>query len=332
MDRNTQVDLAGSEPLLAQANLARIRGQWGEAVETCVRVLRVQPGNADAHSLLGDIYRDQGALDDAIQWYRMASDLRPNGPDVEKLRKLEQERDRRAALSGPLTASGALGAYESASGGTTRLMGYSPKRWLNTLTIVSACFLAATILVLATMHSNSGDRGALPRQMQFSSHPMMPTAETGVTLPPVNPNRPSLLPLGEQPRTPVKVHQTGDGLEPDMPTSSRTAPLPAFSAQTAARSAPAGVASRNSELPPAPVQLVKPLNSGLTVAPQDTGSAQERQPAAQSNPRTTGAGGQVDDPGRERDPNPNAGTTKPAPENGAGEHEQSSSGEGIPPP
>src|SRR5437899_8526742 len=99
MEANSQLDPTGHEPQLAHANLARIRGQWSEAVETCVRVLRSQPGNADAHSLLGDIYRDQGAMDDAIQWYRMAADLRPNGPDVEKLAKLEAERGRIAAQS-----------------------------------------------------------------------------------------------------------------------------------------------------------------------------------------------------------------------------------------
>src|SRR3981081_945280 len=105
MDANLELESAKSGPLLAQANLARIRGKWSEAVEICVRVLRSQPGNADAHSLLGDIYRDQGAMDDAIQWYRMAADLRPGGPDPEKLRKLEQDRELRAAQSGPLTAA-----------------------------------------------------------------------------------------------------------------------------------------------------------------------------------------------------------------------------------
>src|SRR6476659_8692450 len=106
MEQTTEIE-PGFEPLLAQANLARIRGQRQEAVDLCVQVLRTQPGNADAHSLLGDIYRDQGAVDDAIQWYRMAADLRPSGPDVDKLWKLEDERDRRKALSGPLNPSAA---------------------------------------------------------------------------------------------------------------------------------------------------------------------------------------------------------------------------------
>ena len=66
-----------------------------------MRVLRSQPGNADAHSLLGDIYRDQGAIDDAIQWYRMAV-----GPAARTARtprscgSWRRERERRAAQSG----------------------------------------------------------------------------------------------------------------------------------------------------------------------------------------------------------------------------------------
>src|SRR5471030_2602137 len=99
MEPSSQIEPTGFEPQLAQANLARMRGQWGEAVEACVRVLRGHPANADAHSLLGDIYRDQGARDDAIQWYRMAADLRPNGPDAEKLAKLERERNQLTAQS-----------------------------------------------------------------------------------------------------------------------------------------------------------------------------------------------------------------------------------------
>src|SRR5436305_12264384 len=126
MEAKTYSDPAGYAPQLTHANLARIRGQWSEAVELCVRVLRSDPGNSDAHSLLGDIYRDQGLIDDAIQWYRMAADIRPTGPDAAKLEKLERERDRRATLTGPLAAASAGGAFEPASGGTTQLMGYSP--------------------------------------------------------------------------------------------------------------------------------------------------------------------------------------------------------------
>lgn len=342
MDANLELDNAGSGPLLARANLARIRSQWSEAVETCVRVLRVQPGNADAHSLLGDIHRDQGLLDDAIQWYRMAADLRPNGPDTEKLRKLESERDRRAALSGALVPATAAGAYEGANGGTTQLMGYSPKRWLNALTILSTCFLAAIVIILVVMRPgmSTKENGAHP--LDLSSRPtLMPTAETGIVMPRADPNRPMVLPPGEQPKVQPKVHRTGDGLEPDrtnstqpgivpqrnqsqpinpQPVSSREGTLPTFGSQVGGRvlSQPA---RQNRELPPAPVQRVRPINSTFGVAGDGPPSTEDRQPAAQSQPR--GADTTVQsitrDPSQERDPPQGLGAMRPAQENRAGE-------------
>lgn len=78
-------------PLLARANLLRMRGQWDEAVAVCTEALRRAPESATAHSLLGDIYEAQGKLDDALQWYGMAVDLAPNRPaDREKLERVTQ--------------------------------------------------------------------------------------------------------------------------------------------------------------------------------------------------------------------------------------------------
>lgn len=75
--------------LLAQANLLRMRGSWQEATEKCMGALRLSPENSSAQSLLGDIYENQGRLDDAIQWYRMALDVQPDGPaDQAKLAQL----------------------------------------------------------------------------------------------------------------------------------------------------------------------------------------------------------------------------------------------------
>ena len=322
MAANLPLDPTGYEPKLAEANLARIRGQWGDAVDTCVRVLRGHPGNADAHSLLGDIYRDQGARDDAIQWYRMATDLRPDGPDAEKLARLEAERERElAAQSGPLNPSMGLSAYETGSGGATPLMGYSPRRWMNVLTIVSVSFLAATILVLVGLRMSPAGRGnTLARPLDLSSHPSMPTAETGVKLPPVNPNRPAILPEGEQPKASTKPHQTGDGLEPDRPNASRTAPLPTFPAQAPTQSVqmqPQATSRR--DLAPAPVHLVRPLEE-----PAPVGS--EGQPSGRPRARTMGVAGQPEDrdQSNERDNGRAGGATKPAPEAGAGEQNSNS--------
>lgn len=81
--------------LLAQANLLRMRGRWAEAIEQCMKALTLSPDNASAQSLLGDIYENQGLLDDAIQWYRMALDVHPDSPaDKMKLARVVESKSR----------------------------------------------------------------------------------------------------------------------------------------------------------------------------------------------------------------------------------------------
>lgn len=79
--------------MLAQANLHRMRGQWDEAIAVCMDAMRIAPNNPTAHSLLGDIYSDQGNLDEAIRWYCMALDLRPGSlSDRAKLSQLVENK------------------------------------------------------------------------------------------------------------------------------------------------------------------------------------------------------------------------------------------------
>lgn len=60
------------------------------------------PASAAAHSLMGDIYVDQGRLDDAIQWYCLAIDLDPEGTaDRAKLTKAIEERKQQLSLASP---------------------------------------------------------------------------------------------------------------------------------------------------------------------------------------------------------------------------------------
>lgn len=80
-----------SYPILARANLLRMRGQWAEAASLCMRVLQGDPRNASAHSLLGDIYENQGRIEDAIEWYRRALALSPgNEADAAKLARAQE--------------------------------------------------------------------------------------------------------------------------------------------------------------------------------------------------------------------------------------------------
>ena len=163
--------------LLAQANLCRMRRQWDEAMNCCVAVLRAQPANQSAHVLLGDIYRDQGRAEDAIQWYGMAVELRPNPTDQAKLDQVTRERERAArqanlrgrrgydtALATPLDRQDGLNA------GTTNLMGVSPRRWLRGITTVSLAFLALVLMFLVWQYSDriktpAANSGSKPRAL-----------------------------------------------------------------------------------------------------------------------------------------------------------------------
>src|SRR3954471_23342550 len=78
-------------PLLARANLLRMRGQWGPAAELCAEVLRTDPRNPTAHSLLGDIYQDQGRPEEAQHWYQLALEMNPGSEaDQAKLTRAEE--------------------------------------------------------------------------------------------------------------------------------------------------------------------------------------------------------------------------------------------------
>lgn len=76
---------------VARANLLRMRGDWDAAQASAIAVLRRYPHSPTAHSLLGDILADQGRMDEAAQWYRMALDLDPhNLADQRKLLRAEE--------------------------------------------------------------------------------------------------------------------------------------------------------------------------------------------------------------------------------------------------
>jgi hypothetical protein len=72
---------------LITANVLRLRREWALAEAKCSEVLQLDPENATAHSLMGDILRDQGRVDDAIEWYKLALDHNP-GSEADR-KKLE---------------------------------------------------------------------------------------------------------------------------------------------------------------------------------------------------------------------------------------------------
>ena len=84
---------------LARANLLRMRGGYDAAVDQCLSVLKRAPEDPDAHTLIGDIYAEQGDLGQAAQWYELALDLNPeSAADRQKLAYVQQRiRDREVA-------------------------------------------------------------------------------------------------------------------------------------------------------------------------------------------------------------------------------------------
>lgn len=86
--------------LLSTANLYRIRGLWQEAENKCVEVLRRYPNNPTAHSLLGDIYADQGRWEEAKEWYELAVELNPSSQvDKKKLERVKNIMEEKEKLT-----------------------------------------------------------------------------------------------------------------------------------------------------------------------------------------------------------------------------------------
>jgi hypothetical protein len=79
--------------LLMTANVLRLRHQWPKAEAKASELLRTDPDNPAAYSIMGDILRDQGREKDAIEWYKLAVDRDPaNETDRRKLEALIDRR------------------------------------------------------------------------------------------------------------------------------------------------------------------------------------------------------------------------------------------------
>ncbi len=98
-------------PELARANLLRMRGQYDQAKDVCLALLRRFPNNATANALLGDISAEMGEEEQAIQWYELALDISPDAQPVrQKLETIRQRiADREAAASAQLLGVGRKG-------------------------------------------------------------------------------------------------------------------------------------------------------------------------------------------------------------------------------
>jgi curved DNA-binding protein CbpA len=80
--------------LLRQAQAAYARGRFRDAIQLCQMVLSIDGRNGPAYNILGDIYRVQGRVNQAVEMYSMAIQVNPRDVAAEaKLnRLLSQER------------------------------------------------------------------------------------------------------------------------------------------------------------------------------------------------------------------------------------------------
>lgn len=78
-------------PDIARANLARMKGNEEEAERICLGILKRYPNNVSAHILLGDIHSDSGRLEEAMQWYDLATGLAAENTILKQ--KLERVRE-----------------------------------------------------------------------------------------------------------------------------------------------------------------------------------------------------------------------------------------------
>ncbi|MES2464046.1 MAG: tetratricopeptide repeat protein [Armatimonadota bacterium] len=234
-------------PLLARANLLRMRGQWNEAIAVCTEALRLAPRSPTAHSVLGDIYEAQGKYDDALQWYGMAVDLAPNrAADREKLervvaiqrgrlREMDKERTadmdaHRARVAGKLTKFSA--SPTSGTGG--RAAAERTVEWFDRVfppgrsesiarLIFALCGIIAVLIASAAVFVYTSSSRAHKSTSQL--------AEGGTNA--------SGLPMIAAPSTPVRVNVPADASPASrVPAAVKASPAPLPSASTAPTPSP----------------------------------------------------------------------------------------------
>jgi curved DNA-binding protein CbpA len=99
--------------LLRQAHSAYARGRFRDAIQLCQMVLSADRRNGSAYNILGDIYRVQGRVEQAIQMYSLAIQANPRDVTAEtKLNRLLAQ-ERLATRTGSAAAERMMGSAAS---------------------------------------------------------------------------------------------------------------------------------------------------------------------------------------------------------------------------
>jgi len=143
--------------MLASANLHRIRGEWDDAIELCMEVLKLEPKSAEAYEMLGDIYESRGQDEDAMQWFSMALDLAPASTTIRvKLDRLREKVARLEAARQPPP----IGEYGSWS---DRLAGRGFDSAIRLVTVISVVLIVLLVAagLIAFLWRSPSDEAAL---------------------------------------------------------------------------------------------------------------------------------------------------------------------------
>jgi len=91
---------------LSEANDSYLRGERDQALKLCHRVLRAEHSNVQAYVLMGDVFADQGKLQEALTAYRTASGLQPANLVLQsKIKRIESTVASKVAASAIASAN-----------------------------------------------------------------------------------------------------------------------------------------------------------------------------------------------------------------------------------
>jgi len=158
--------------LLAEANLLRLRKSWSGAIARCTEALRLSPESAVAHSLLGDICRDEGRLQDAVEWYKLALGL-------DSSRK--RDRDQLDMLINQLYGAGGLPSRAEPETAAAEKPPKTKKLKYSNVMVLAGFLLLATLLLLGIIYflgHRQREAGAVfhPSDIGLTPFPSSPVA------------------------------------------------------------------------------------------------------------------------------------------------------------
>jgi hypothetical protein len=191
---------------LIEANVLRLRKDFDAAIEHCTLILRQDPVNAPAHSLLGDIYRDKGDFREALGWYKLAVHL--DGSNTTDRKKLNEMIDRVFQGAERQHARGTVeepppppvNLVESVRGAILKVQPVHVALASAGLMVLVVSFVWLITSLSAHSHATTGNptkpTGTAP---SFSNLPL-PTPN-GMTSPLISPPAPDVIEIGRNPNT-----------------------------------------------------------------------------------------------------------------------------------